>query len=182
MNFEYPVKLTPAEKFAKDETGFVVTCRDLPEVITQGEDREDALREAADAMDVAFAGRIKDGDVFPVPSKARRDESLVSPPVEMVAKAALYTAMRTAGVSNVALAKRLGIDEKEVRRMLDPRHGSKIGRIAEAVEALGGRVVIQLSEAYEEAFWKKALGSASKAAPPAVAKRAAPRKSSAALR
>jgi antitoxin HicB len=39
----------------------------------------------------------------------------------MAAKAALYLAMREAGISNVQLARKLGCDEKEVRRMLDPR-------------------------------------------------------------
>jgi antitoxin HicB len=41
-------------------------------------------------------------------------------------------------------AKRLGIDEKEVRRLLDPHYGSKLPRIAQAIEALGRRLVIGL--------------------------------------
>ncbi len=45
-------------------------------------------------------------------------------------------AMREAGVNKVQLAQRLGIDEKEDRRLLDPHHGSKLPRIAEAVQAL----------------------------------------------
>jgi antitoxin HicB len=48
--FEYAVLLAPAE-----EGGFVVTCRDLPEVTTQGENVEDVLAQAVDAMDEAFA-------------------------------------------------------------------------------------------------------------------------------
>ena len=38
--FEYAVRLAPAE-----EGGFVVTCRDLPQLITQGESLPDALSE-----------------------------------------------------------------------------------------------------------------------------------------
>ncbi|MBI5438447.1 MAG: hypothetical protein HY936_05810 [Nitrosomonadales bacterium] len=48
----------------------------------------------------------------------------------------LYDAMREAGISKSELAHRLGVDEKEVRRMLDAGHGTKLPRIAEAVEAL----------------------------------------------
>lgn len=144
MKFEYAVKLTPAEHFAKDETGFIVSCRDLPEIVTQGEDRDDALIQAADAMDMAFYSRISRGDAFPVPTPAKRGEYVVSPPAEMVAKAALYTAMRSAGISKVDLAKRLGVHEKEVRRLLDPRHGSKLPRLDEAVRALGARLIIEL--------------------------------------
>ena len=47
---EYPVLLKAAT-----EGGFVVTCRDLPHLITQGEDFADALAQAADAMDEVFA-------------------------------------------------------------------------------------------------------------------------------
>lgn len=71
--FEYAVKLTPAK-----EGGYVVTCRDLPEVITQGEDVQDALNQASDAMAEAFAMRIEDELDFPVPSAPKRREYKVS--------------------------------------------------------------------------------------------------------
>jgi antitoxin HicB len=137
--FEYPVLLTHS-----DEGGFVVTCRDLPEIITQGEDVSDALDQAADAMEEAFAARIAGGLDIPHPSKVRRAEKIVAPPVEMVIKAALYVAMKEAGVSKVELASRMGIDEKSVRRMLDPHHASKLPGIAEAVKQLGMRLRVEL--------------------------------------
>lgn len=137
--FEYPVRLTRAK-----EGGFVVTCRDLPEVITQGDSREDASAQAIDALDEAFAARMKAGEDFPLPSVARHGEVLAAPPAESVAKAALYVAMREANVSKVEMAKRLGVDEKEVRRLLDPHHPSKLPRIAQAIELLGKRLVIEL--------------------------------------
>ena len=81
---------------------------------------------------------------FPEPSKAKRREHLVAPPAETVAKTALFVAMRQAGISKQQLARRLGIDEKEVRRLLDPHYGSKLPRIAQAISALGQRLVIGL--------------------------------------
>ncbi len=138
--FEYPVLLMPAE-----EGGFVVSCRDLPEVITQGDDRHDALAQAADAMGEAFAARIDDGLDFPSPSGVQEGEYLVAPATEMVAKAALYVAIREAKVSKVELARRLGVDEKVVRRLLDPHYHSKLPRLAEAVQALGRRLRIELA-------------------------------------
>jgi len=140
--FQYPVLLTPA-----DEGGYVVTCRDLPELVTEGESIDDALEQAADAMDEVFATYLTDGLDLPPPSKARRREQLVAPPAEAVAKAALYVAMRQAGISKVQLAKRLGVDEKEVRRLLDPHYGSKLPRIAKAISLLGQRLVIGLEAA-----------------------------------
>jgi antitoxin HicB len=140
--FEYAVRLRSSA-----EGGHVVTSRDLPALVTQGENRDDALAQAADAMDEVFATIMKLGLGFPAPSKPRRGERLVSPPAETVAKAALYTALRDSNVTKSQLARRLGVDEKEVRRMLDPHYGSKLPRIAEAIAALGGRLVVSLERA-----------------------------------
>ena len=137
--FQYPVLLS-----ASDDGGYVVTCRDLPELITQGEDERDAIEQASDAMDEVFATYMIEGVDFSPPTRARRRERLVSPPAETMAKAALYVAMREAGINKTQLAKRLGVDEKEVRRLLDPHYGSKLPRIAEAISLLGQRLVIGL--------------------------------------
>lgn len=83
--FEYPVLLMPA-----DDGGFIVTCRDLPQLITQGEDVEDALAQASDAMDEVFSAYMKKGFEFPASSQRRTGEYLVSPPADTMVKAALY--------------------------------------------------------------------------------------------
>jgi antitoxin HicB len=135
--FEYAITLKTAK-----EGGFIVTCRDLPPLITQGDDLEDALSQAVDAMDEVFATYMQAKLELPVPSKIRRGEYLVAPPPETAAKAALHIAMRESGMTNVQLAKLLSVDEKEVRRMLDPHYGSKLPRIAQAIRLLGKRLVI----------------------------------------
>jgi antitoxin HicB len=65
----------------------------------------------------------------------------------MAAKAALYLAMGEAGMTNVQLARKLGCDEKEVRRMLDPRHPTKLPRIEEALDVFGKRLVVSVEAA-----------------------------------
>ena len=142
--FDYAISLK-AE--SANENGFVVTCRDLPQLITQGENQANALEQAKDAMDEVFATYMKQGLEFPVVSRKRAGEYFVSPPAGTMAKAALYVAMKESGISRVQLAKRLGVDEKEVRRMLDPHYGSKLPRIAEAIGLLGKRLVIGLEVA-----------------------------------
>jgi len=54
----------------------------------------------------------------------------------------LYLAMREGGMRNTELAKRLGVSETVVRRMLDPKHSTKPERIQGALAALGKRIVI----------------------------------------
>ena len=66
--FEYAISLK-AE--SANENGFVVTCRDLPQLITQGENQADALEQAKDAMDEVFATYMKQGLEFPVVSRNR---------------------------------------------------------------------------------------------------------------
>ena len=140
--FEYPVLLRAAE-----EGGFIVTCRDLPALITQGEDKADALAQAADAMDEVFATYMLEGLTSPTSRKPGRGEYSAAPPAETMAKAALYMAMSEAGITKVQLARQLGIDEKEVRRLLDPHYASKLPRIAQAIQLLGKRLVIGLEAA-----------------------------------
>jgi antitoxin HicB len=136
--FAYPVILTPDEV----DGGFVVTFPDLPEAITEGEDAAGALVEAADALEEAIAGRIRRGDPIPRPSSG----SILTVPVPALtaAKAALYLALRETGISKSELAVRLGCDEKEVRRLLDPRHPSKLPRIEKALSALGKSLAVRL--------------------------------------
>ncbi|MCP4289070.1 MAG: type II toxin-antitoxin system HicB family antitoxin, partial [Gammaproteobacteria bacterium] len=48
------------------------------------------------------------------------------------------------GIRNTELARRLGANEKEVRRLLDPHHKSKLPRIEAALEVLGKNLVISM--------------------------------------
>jgi antitoxin HicB len=138
----YAVRLAPAK-----EGGYVVTCRDLPEVVTQGDDLDEALAQAGDAMDEAFAALIDDEEDFPEASAPRKGEYVVAPSSDLSAKAALYLAMKEATISKAALARALQVDEKEVRRLLDPHHPSKLPRMEEALHVLGKRLVLSLQPA-----------------------------------
>jgi antitoxin HicB len=139
--FTYAVKLTPD----KEDGGYVTTCRDLPEAITQGETVEEALVEAADSMEEAIAARIDDGRDIPMPSAPKRGERPVSVPPSMALKAAVYLAVREAGISNSELARRMRLDEKEARRILDPHHPTKLTRIEAALSVLGRHVQLALA-------------------------------------
>ena len=63
-------------------------------------------------------------------------------PAQTAAKAALYVAVRQRQLTQVELAARLQCDEKEVRRLLDPRHASKLSRLEAALALLGQQIVI----------------------------------------
>ncbi|WP_295578793.1 type II toxin-antitoxin system HicB family antitoxin [uncultured Lamprocystis sp.] len=139
MNFAYPVTLTPDA-----DGGFVVTFSDWPEAITQGETRDQALEEAADCLEEAVAARIDDRAEIPLPSSQQAGEATVAVPIATALKAALYLAVREAGIGTSELARRLGIHEKEARRLLDPRHGSKAAALERTLTAVGRRLTVEV--------------------------------------
>ena len=143
MRFVYSATL------ASDETdgGFVVAFRDWPEAITQGDTRESALREAADCLEEAVAACIDDEREIPPPTTALDGEYAVAVPIQTALKAALYLAVREVGINKSELARRLGVHEKEARRLLDPRHPSKAETLERALLAVGRRLAVDVREA-----------------------------------
>ena len=55
--------------------------------------------------------------------------------------------MREAKTTNVALAKRLGVAENAVRRLLDLDHRPHIGQIEAALAVFGKRLVVEVRDA-----------------------------------
>ena len=64
-------------------------------------------------------------------------------PPTVAAKAALVLAFRDSGLSRLAFARRLGVDDKVVRRMLDPRHATTANRLRKALRLLGRELVVE---------------------------------------
>lgn len=141
--FVYPARLAPDVQ----DGGFVVTFPDIAEAITQGDDIPDALQQAADCLEEAIAGRIRRHEPIPEPSPTGPADYLVPIPAQTAAKTALYLAVRQAHLTKVELAERLHCDEKEVRRLLDPRHASRLSRLEWALAALGQQLVIGVKAA-----------------------------------
>lgn len=138
----------PADVLPEDNgEGFHVRFPDLPEALTGGTDLEDTLEQASDCLAEAIAGRIARGDAIPDPSRLKRGQRAVSVPLSLAPKLALYLAMREGGVRKTDLAKRLGVSETVVRRMLDPKHNTKAERIQAALRVLGKRIVVRFEDA-----------------------------------
>jgi antitoxin HicB len=140
--FEYPAKIEP------DSAGFfLVTFPDFPEAATDGRSRDSALAEAVDCLEEAVAARIKRGDDIPRPSRPAKDAALIALPALNAMKAALYLALRETHISPSALAIKLGKDEKEVQRLLDPGHASRPSALEAALHAIGKRIQLVVADA-----------------------------------
>ena len=132
--YSYPVVV-----HEERDGGFSIT-------FTDGDTLAEAILEAADCLEEALAGRIARREEIPNPSPAKGRPAIV-PGATLAAKAALYEALRAEQMSNSALASAMGIHESEVRRMLDPRHPTKIGRLEQALACFGKRLVITVEQA-----------------------------------
>jgi len=137
MHYAYPVNLEPDE----DDGGFVVTFPDLPEVHTQGADREDALEQSEDALVVALGLYVDAGAPLPKPSPTE-GRPLVAVPARVAAKLALYDEVRAAGLTKIGLARRLGIPDTEARRLLDLDHPTKMDRLERVLRSFGVELVV----------------------------------------
>ena len=132
----------------RDEDGrHVVTFPDFGWGATDGATRNEALAEAKDLLRELIATTIREDEDLPDPSRTSNRRPLVVPPVQIALKAALYEAWRQAGISQRRFARELGIAESEVRRMLNPDHGTKAATIDRALRQLGKRVTVTVGEA-----------------------------------
>jgi len=139
MDFAYPASL------ARGPDGrYSVTFPDLPDAITQGEDRQDALAMATDCLAETLGARIAERADIPAPSARKHGQVRVTVPVHVAIKAALYVAMKEEGVSLSELARILDGQPVQVRRLLDPGLASSMKRLDQALSAIGRRVCVSL--------------------------------------
>src|SRR5208283_2658439 len=134
----------PAKFMAGSDGRVLVEFVDLPRVSTDGKDVREAMEEAMDALGSDLSIRLSGREAIPAPSIAKRGQRLVPVPLWLAPKLALYLAMRDQRVNNSELARRLGVHERVIRRMLDPEHASKPARIQAALAALGKQMIVEV--------------------------------------
>ena len=131
--------LAYAIELEEDDGAFLVTSPDFPELATFGDDREEAIARAADALEEAIAARIHDRDDIPAPSPGNTCATL--PPLT-AAKVLLYQGMREQGIGKAELARRLGWHLPQVDRVLDVEHHSRLDQMDAALSAIGWRLEV----------------------------------------
>jgi antitoxin HicB len=141
MKQAFPYRSEP-----QDAGGVVVQFVDVPEAYAVGATEADAGGDRAlDCLIAALGGYIKLGRAIPEPSPARGRPVAILPPL-VAAKLALYEAMRAERITRTALARRLGLQENAVRRLLDLDHRSHIDQVDRALIALGKRLDVRVLE------------------------------------
>jgi antitoxin HicB len=138
----YPIILTNLEN-----GDIMATFPDVPEAITYGQDLPHALAMAEDALLTAFEFYFDDRRPVPKPSKPAPGQQIITLSPLAVAKLAIYHAMLEANATQVELAGRLDCDPRQVRRLLDLRHNSRLDQLEKALKVLGRRLVLEVRRA-----------------------------------
>lgn len=102
--YAFPITLT----LDKEKGGFVVTFKDIPEAITQGETETEALENAQEALEVALDFYFDDKPPVPTPSSPKRRQKTIEFSASLSAKVILLNEMIAQDVRSVELARRLG--------------------------------------------------------------------------
>lgn len=135
---KFPVTLTED----KTDGGYVVTFRDIPEAITQGDTVEEALAMAHEALETAMEFYFEDKRAVPMPSKTKRGQQFVELPASLSAKVLLLNEMVAQNMRPAELARRLNTTPQEVNRLTNLRHTTRIDSIADALRAMGRKLEI----------------------------------------
>jgi antitoxin HicB len=141
--YAYRAVFEPGER----RGNIIVTFPDLPEAVTQGRGEADARAMAEEALGLVLLNYLQRG--MRLPKQRAKGPGLVDVAVapDVAAKLAVLESFGAAGITKSELARRIGKDEKEVRRILDPKHPTKLPALTAALRALGKRLVVGVMEA-----------------------------------
>ncbi len=135
----YPVQLT-----ADSNGSFLVTCPDIPEMASVGEDKISALKEAVDGLETALDFYFDERRAVPMPSKALRGQACVALPTLVSAKVLLHNEMLAQNVRKADLARLLNLAPPNVERIFNLRHKTKIETVEAAFACLGKSLEVHL--------------------------------------
>ena len=137
---KYPLTL----KLDRAHGGYVVTFPDVPEAITQGDTKEDALLQATDALETALDFYFEERRKIPLPSMPKCNQAVVELPVSTTAKVLLLNEMIVQSIRPADLARRLNTSPQEINRLTNIRHTTRIDGIERALNAMGRRLELRV--------------------------------------
>lgn len=135
----YPVDLE------EDEGTIMVSFPDVAGARTYGRDRAEALVNAVDALETMLSAIITDREDVPAPSPAH-GRPTVSPTLLGSLKVAVYKAMRSRNWRKADLARAMGLNPRQIDRLLDLRHASTVAQLDQALTVCGKHAEVELKE------------------------------------
>ncbi|EBR9314646.1 type II toxin-antitoxin system HicB family antitoxin [Salmonella enterica subsp. enterica serovar Muenchen] len=126
----------------------MAVCRDMPKFVTAGETKEEIITLAPEAFEIAVECYMDENIPVPLPSGDTPEKGCaIVLPVTLSAKIELYNALLASHVSKSELARRMGIPNQNIKKLLSPSTKSRLDTIESAFAALGKRLDISVSAA-----------------------------------
>lgn len=138
-NIRYAAILDP-----QPEGGFSVTFPDIPEAITEGDDKDAALFNAAEVLTLCLEQRMEDGEVIPAATKVKGGE-WIEPAAAVQAALLMRQARESQGKSVADVARALNTSWPAAQRLEQPGGNPTLKQLERAAAALGKRLVVGLS-------------------------------------
>jgi predicted RNase H-like HicB family nuclease/DNA-binding XRE family transcriptional regulator len=138
----------------KEGRATLVHFPDCPGCHTQADPGEDVLALAQDALEGWLEAHLVQGWVPPLPSArkhrlpagAELAEVPVSPPLAL--RVCLRVARHEAGLSQSALAKKVGVSQQQIAAIESPDSNLTLNTLVKVAEALGRELEIGLSKGH----------------------------------
>lgn len=128
----------------QDEGGFTVTFPDIPEAITEGDDRDAAMFNAAEVLTLCLEQRMDDGEAIPAPTKVKGGVWL-EPAAAVQAALLVRQAREAEGKTLADVARALNTSWPAAQRLEQPRGNPTLRQLERVAAALGKRLVVELA-------------------------------------
>ncbi|MGH8114341.1 MAG: type II toxin-antitoxin system HicB family antitoxin [Rhodanobacteraceae bacterium] len=126
------------------EGGFTVTFPDIPEAVTEGDDHDGALFNAAEALTLVLEQRLQDGEPLPAPTR-HKGAAWIGPAASVQAAALVRQAREGQGKTVADLARALNTSWPSAQRLETPTANTTLRQLERAAAALGKRLVAELT-------------------------------------
>ena len=143
MQYEYPCDFTPD---TAEGDGFVVTFPDFGWGATGAATFKESLILAEDALVVGLSTYIHCDEELPIPGPWVEGQELIGVQPLIAAQLDLYNAMRRQNLSRADLAKRLGLSQAAVKRLLTLNYRTPITQVRRALAAVSQDAAADVAE------------------------------------
>ena len=126
-----------------DGENFLVTFRDLANVFSYGETREEAIFNAVEALDGVLLEMVAEDLAIPLPSEIKSNETAISVSPEVAAPVMLHILRQESGQTVAHIAQAMEIKYQTYQRMETSGHYLTLKNLKRAARAMGATVELR---------------------------------------
>ena len=131
----------------KSDDGFVATISHPNGVFQgacEGRDKRAAIAEAEALLVAMISAAMRAGQRVPASEECHSGNAWAYVEPTVAIKAGLHNAMLSDRIRKAELARRMKVDQKQVDRILDPAHASKLDQLVFAAQELGRHIDVKI--------------------------------------